>query len=67
MAPARPRWLATTTVVASEAGEVTCAALATGAGATVAMATPAGTRREEDTQIVLGEPMEVGVATEEEE
>lgn len=65
MAPARPRWLATTTALAFEAGEVTRTAPATGAEATVA--TPAGTRQEEDTQVVLGEATELGVAAEEEE
>lgn len=60
MAPARPRWLATTT--AFEAGEVTRTAPRTGAEATAA--TPAGTGREGDTPGVLEEPME---AAEEEE
>lgn len=63
--PARPRWLATTTALALGAGQGSAAAPATGAEATAA--TPAGTRREEDTQVVLGEPTELGGAAEEEE
>lgn len=59
MAPAHPRWLATTMALAHEAGEVT--------GAEATAATPAGTRREEDTQGVLGEATELGVAAKEEE
>lgn len=56
MAPARPRWLATTTGVAV-AGEVTGTAPATGAEAMVA--TPAGTRQEEDSLVILVEATEV--------
>lgn len=63
MAPARPRWLATTTGVAV-AGEVTGTAPATGAEATVA--TPAGTQREEDSLVILVEATEVAVPGEEE-
>lgn len=65
MAPAHPRWVAMTMVVAFEAGQVLHTAPGTGAEATVA--TPAGTRQEEDTQVVLGEATEVGVAAEKEE
>ena len=58
MALAPPKCLATTTEVASEAGEVTRAALATEVEATVATATPAGAQEEEDTKVARGEAIE---------
>lgn len=61
-----PKCLATTMEVASEAGEVTCVALATeveGMGATAILA---GVQEEEDTKVARGEATEVGEPIEEE-
>lgn len=61
-----PKWVATTMEVASEAGEVTHMALATGVEGTMATATLAGAQEEEDTKVAQGEATEVAVVIVEE-